>query len=139
MAITPPADTDIRLTAESVRMVVNAERIFRNSHTLTVLSSDPDTTLSSRVKTVDVTLLHKIIMKHYFLLFLDKLLILLTRYDPGRLKQPVFDRENPIVETLNLLMPLRLDAGMDVLTHVLVHGHGPIKFVMILLSQHPIK
>lgn len=59
MAITPPGDTDIRLTAESVRMVVNAERIFRSSHTLTVLSSEPETTLSSRVKTVDVTLLHR--------------------------------------------------------------------------------
>lgn len=57
IAITPDGDTDIRLTAESVRMVVNAERIFRNSHTLTVRSSEPDTTLSSRVKTVDVTLL----------------------------------------------------------------------------------
>lgn len=57
MAITPVGDTDIRLTAESVRIVVNADRIFRSSHTLTVRSSEPDTTLSSRVKTVDVTLL----------------------------------------------------------------------------------
>lgn len=53
----PLFDTDIRLTAESNLIVVNAERILRNSHTLTVLSSDPDTTLSSLVRKVDVTLL----------------------------------------------------------------------------------
>lgn len=53
----PPLDTAKRLTDESVRMVVKAERIFRNSQTFTVRSSDPDTTLSSLVKTVDVTLL----------------------------------------------------------------------------------
>lgn len=53
----PPDETDILFTAESVRIVVNADRIFLISHTLTVLSSEPDTTLSSRVKTVDVTLL----------------------------------------------------------------------------------
>lgn len=57
MAMMPPFDTEIRFTAESSRMVVNAERILRNSHTLTVLSSEPDTTLSSLVRTVDVTLL----------------------------------------------------------------------------------
>lgn len=55
----PLFDTDIRLTAESNLIVVNAERILRNSHTLTVLSSLPDTTLSSLVRTVDVTLLKK--------------------------------------------------------------------------------
>lgn len=57
IAMIPPFDTEIRLTAESSRIVVSADRIFLSSHTLTVLSSDPDTTLSSRVKTVDVTLL----------------------------------------------------------------------------------
>lgn len=57
IAMTPPFDTETRLTAESSRIVVNADRMFLSSHTLTVLSSDPDTTLSSRVKTVDVTLL----------------------------------------------------------------------------------
>lgn len=58
MAMTPLAETANLFTAESVRIVVNAERIFLNSHTLTVLSSEPDTTLSSLVKTVDVTLLN---------------------------------------------------------------------------------
>lgn len=57
MAITPLLDMANRLTDESVRMVVNADRIFRNSHIFTVLSSDPDTTLSLRVNTADVTLL----------------------------------------------------------------------------------
>lgn len=55
--MTPLLETANRLTDESVRMVVNADRIFRNSHILTVLSSDPETTLSSRVNTADVTLL----------------------------------------------------------------------------------
>lgn len=57
IAIIPPFDTEIRLTAESSRIVVNADRMFLNSHTLTVLSSEPDTTLSSLVSTVEVTLL----------------------------------------------------------------------------------
>lgn len=57
IAMMPPFDTEIRFTAESSRIVVRADRIFRSSHTLTVLSSEPDTTLSSLVKTVDVTLL----------------------------------------------------------------------------------
>lgn len=57
IAMMPPFDTEIRFTAESSRIVVTGERIFLNSQTLTVLSSDPDTTLSSRVSTVDVTLL----------------------------------------------------------------------------------
>lgn len=55
--MTPPFETANRFTAESSRMVVRAERIFLNSHTLTVLSSLPDTTLSTFVRTVDVTLL----------------------------------------------------------------------------------
>uniref|UniRef100_A0A8W7PD53 Uncharacterized protein n=1 Tax=Anopheles coluzzii TaxID=1518534 RepID=A0A8W7PD53_ANOCL len=57
MAITPLADTANRLTAESVRMVVSAERMLRSSHTFTERSSDPETTLSSRVNTVEVTFL----------------------------------------------------------------------------------
>lgn len=55
--MTPFAETANRFTAESVRIVVNAERMLRNSQTLTVRSSEPETTLSSRVNTVDVTLL----------------------------------------------------------------------------------
>lgn len=55
--MTPLLDTANRLTDESVRMVVNADRIFLNSQILTVLSSDPDTTLSSRLNTDEVTLL----------------------------------------------------------------------------------
>ena len=46
-----------RLTGESVRMVVRADRIFLSSQTFTVLSSDPDISLSSFAKIVDVTLL----------------------------------------------------------------------------------
>lgn len=63
IAIIPPFDTEILLTAESSRIVVNADLIFRNSHTLTVLSSEPDTTLSSLVNTVDVTLLQIYVKK----------------------------------------------------------------------------
>lgn len=55
--MTPLLETANRLTDESVRMVVNADLMFRSSHILTVLSSDPETTLSSRVNTEDVTLL----------------------------------------------------------------------------------
>lgn len=55
--MTPLFETASRFTAESSRMVVSADRIFLNSQTFTVLSSLPETTLSSRVKTVDVTLL----------------------------------------------------------------------------------
>lgn len=57
MAITPVDETDNRFTAESARIVASGERILRRSHTLTVRSSEPDTTLSSRVNTDDVTLL----------------------------------------------------------------------------------
>lgn len=55
--MTPLFDTANRLTDESVRIVVNADLMFRNSQILTVRSSEPDTTLSSRVNTEDVTLL----------------------------------------------------------------------------------
>lgn len=55
--MTPLLETANRLTDESVRMVVNADLIFRSSQIFTVLSSDPETTLSSRVNTADVTLL----------------------------------------------------------------------------------
>lgn len=57
--MTPLFETAKRLTALSVRMVVSADRMLRNSHTFTVRSSDPETTLSSRVNTVEVTLLKK--------------------------------------------------------------------------------
>lgn len=63
MAIIPPVDTAKRFTEESVRIVARAERMFRNSHTFTVRSSEPDTTLSSRVNTVDVTLLNSKVCK----------------------------------------------------------------------------
>lgn len=48
--------TDL-LTAESVRMVAMGDLMFFRSHTLTVRSSLPDTTLSPTVKTADVTVL----------------------------------------------------------------------------------
>lgn len=66
--MTPLFETASRLTDESVRIVVNADRIFLNSHTLTVRSSEPETTLSSLVNTVDVTLLQN---KKY-LIFIQK-------------------------------------------------------------------
>lgn len=59
IAIIPFGDMANRFTAESVRIVAKAERMFLSSHTFTVLSSEPDTTLSSRVNTVEVTLLEK--------------------------------------------------------------------------------
>lgn len=55
MAIIPPLETAKRFTDESVRMVASAERILRNSHTLIVRSSEPETTLSLRAKTLEVT------------------------------------------------------------------------------------
>lgn len=55
--MTPLEDTDSRLTAESVLMVATGERMLRKSHTFTLRSSEPDTTLSSFVNTADVTLL----------------------------------------------------------------------------------
>lgn len=45
------------LTAESVRMVAMGDRMFFKSHTLTVRSSLPETTLSPTVNTADVTVL----------------------------------------------------------------------------------
>lgn len=56
IATTLFAETASRFTADSVRMCVSAERMLRNSHTLTDRSSLPDTTLSSFVNTADVTL-----------------------------------------------------------------------------------
>lgn len=44
-------------TAESVRMVAMGDLMFFRSHTLTVRSSLPDTTLSPTVNTADVTVL----------------------------------------------------------------------------------
>lgn len=49
-------DKDL-LTAESVRMVAMGDLMFFRSHTLTVRSSLPDTTLSPTVNTADVTVL----------------------------------------------------------------------------------
>lgn len=57
MAITPEEETAKRLTAESERIVASGDLIFRKSQTLTLLSSDPDTTFSSLVNTADVTAL----------------------------------------------------------------------------------
>lgn len=45
------------LTAESVRMVAIGDLMFFRSHTFTVRSSLPDTTLSPTVNTADVTVL----------------------------------------------------------------------------------
>ena len=55
--MTPVEDTAILFTAESDRIVAKGDLIFRISQTFTLLSSDPDTTLSSLVKTAEVTVL----------------------------------------------------------------------------------
>ena len=52
-------ETDILFTGLSQRIEANGERIFRRSHTLTVRSSEPEITLSSRVNVTDVTTLSK--------------------------------------------------------------------------------
>lgn len=46
-------------TAESVRIVAMGDLMFFKSHTFTVRSSLPDTTLSPTVKTAEVTVLTK--------------------------------------------------------------------------------
>jgi hypothetical protein len=53
----PLDDTARRLTAESERMVASGDRMLRRSQTFVLLSSLPDTTLSSRVNTALVTAL----------------------------------------------------------------------------------
>lgn len=58
MAITPEGDTARRFAEESERMVANGDRMFLRSQTLTLLSSDPETTLSSLVNTAHVTVLN---------------------------------------------------------------------------------
>lgn len=57
IAITPVEETESLFTAESALIVAIGERMFRKSHTLTLRSSELETTLSSRVNTADVTLL----------------------------------------------------------------------------------
>lgn len=57
---TTPTCCSYLLTAESVRMVAIGDLMFFRSHTLTVRSSLPDTTLSPTVKTADVTVLKKL-------------------------------------------------------------------------------
>lgn len=54
------------LTAESVRMVAMGDLMFFRSHTLTVRSSLPDTTLSPTVNTADVTVLDRKEETHYW-------------------------------------------------------------------------
>jgi hypothetical protein len=56
MAIKPLLDTDSLLTAESEWMLARGLRMFLRSQILTDLSSEPDTTRSSRAKMADVTL-----------------------------------------------------------------------------------
>lgn len=55
IAMTPDCETASRLTGESVRIVVSGARMFRSSQILTDLSSEPDMTLSSLLKIVEVT------------------------------------------------------------------------------------
>jgi len=57
IATIPILETDSLLAALSPRIVANGLRMLRNSHTFTLLSSEPDTILSSLVKTADVTVL----------------------------------------------------------------------------------
>lgn len=58
IATTPVLETANLLAALSPRIVAKGLLILRNSHTLTLLSSDPETILSSRVKTAEVTVLY---------------------------------------------------------------------------------
>lgn len=113
IAITPVCETAKRLTAASVRIVVKAERMFRNSHTFTVRSSEPDTTLSSRVNTVDVTLLYESVKykNEKFVLLVLKILKtinyqnkVLTQCDLEIQILLEFDHENPINGKLNHVM-----------------------------------
>lgn len=64
IAMIPFDETDRRLTAESALMVAKGDRMFRRSQTLTVRSSEPETTLSSFVNTAEVTLLKRKEIKH---------------------------------------------------------------------------
>ena len=59
IATTPEFETARRLAAESDRIVARGDRMLRRSHTLTLRSSEPDTTLSSFVNTAQVTVLWK--------------------------------------------------------------------------------
>lgn len=54
-----PSFVTYLFTAESVRMVAMGDLMFFKSHTLTVRSSLPETTLSPTVNTADVTVLQK--------------------------------------------------------------------------------
>lgn len=57
IATTPVFETARRFAAESDRIVASDDRMLRRSHTLTLRSSEPDTTLSSLVNTAHVTVL----------------------------------------------------------------------------------
>lgn len=57
IAIIPFAETLNLFTAESTLIVATGYLIFFRSHTFTLLSSEPETTLSSLVNTAEVTLL----------------------------------------------------------------------------------
>jgi hypothetical protein len=59
MAMNPAALTASLLAGESSWMAACGERMLRKSQTLTVLSSEPDTALSSFSSTADVTGLRK--------------------------------------------------------------------------------
>lgn len=119
IAMMPPFDTEILLTAESRRIVVKADLIFRSSHTLTVLSSEPDTTLSSLVNTVDVTLLQicakKVRLSHHSSNCIERMNVcILTLYDLETPTQRVFDLESPTIEMLSLAMRSPLIFVFDV-------------------------
>ena len=58
--MTLDGETDTLFTGLSQRIEANGERMFRKSHTLAVRSSDPETTLSSRVNVTHVTTLQPI-------------------------------------------------------------------------------
>ena len=59
-AMTLDGETDTLFTGLSQRIEANGERMFRKSHTLAVRSSDPETTLSSRVNVTHVTTMQPI-------------------------------------------------------------------------------
>lgn len=63
--MTPVGDTARRFADESERIVARGDLMFLKSHTFTLRSSDPETTLSSLVKTAQVTVLQEHMERHF--------------------------------------------------------------------------
>lgn len=74
IATTPALETANLFAALSPRIVASGLRIFRNSQTFTLRSSDPETILSSLVNTADVTALKRNKRKDI------KIILLISKY-----------------------------------------------------------